>query len=86
MRSSWQCVRAQRLLKSLVDLVRSRTREPKLPFCYNLKCDLMSVNLQKKKMKAMFENFDPTKTEISNALNNNYRVYYGPGTKTWVLE
>ena len=43
-------------------------------------------NLQKKKMEAMFENFDPTKTEISNALNNNYRVYYGPGTKTWVLE
>ena len=43
-------------------------------------------NLQKKKMKAIFENFDPTKTEISNALNNNYRVYYGPGTKTWVLE
>ena len=43
-------------------------------------------NLQKKKMKVKFENFDPTKTEISNALNNNYRVYYGPGTKTWVLE
>lgn len=43
-------------------------------------------NLQKKKMATLFGNFDPTKTEISNALNNNYRVYYGPGTKTWVLE
>jgi hypothetical protein len=43
-------------------------------------------NLQKKKMKVMFENFDPTITEISNALNNKYRVYCGPGTKTWVLE
>ena len=43
-------------------------------------------NLQKKKMKVMFENFDPTKTEISNALDNGYRIYYGPGTKTWVLD
>ena len=43
-------------------------------------------NLQKKKMKVLFENFDRRKTEISNALNNNYRVYYGPGAKTWVLE
>jgi hypothetical protein len=41
--------------------------------------------LQKKRMAIMFPNFDPTLTETTNAANNGYHVWYGPGTIRWEL-
>lgn len=42
-------------------------------------------NLQKSKMAKNFDHYDSNETETTNALRNGYRIYYGPGTKTWVL-
>lgn len=41
--------------------------------------------LQKHKLLNIINNYDPLKTEQQNLLDNGYRIYYGPGTKTWVL-
>lgn len=42
-------------------------------------------NLQKHKLINILDTFDPELTEQQNLLNNGYRIYYGPGTKTWIL-
>lgn len=57
-------------------------------------CDLWYVKngqlinrqkLQKHKLINILEDYNPLLTEQQNLLNNGYRIYFGPGTKTWVL-
>lgn len=42
-------------------------------------------SVQKHKLSSIINNYNPALTEQQNLLNNGYRIYYGPGTKTWVL-
>lgn len=51
----------------------------------NKQCLLNRRNFQKKKLDSKLYKYDNKLTEIHNMLNNGYRVYFGPGTKTWVL-
>lgn len=43
-------------------------------------------NFQKHTLSSKLPTFNPELTEVQNMLNNKYRVYYGPGTKTWLLK
>jgi hypothetical protein len=42
--------------------------------------------LQKHKLINILDKYDCDLTEQQNLLNNGYRIYYGPGTKTWLLQ
>ena len=60
--------------------------ETRCDLWYVLKGQLINRHrLMKHKLNTIIEGFDPNLTEQQNLLNNKYRVYYGPGTKGWVL-
>lgn len=43
-------------------------------------------NFMKNKLSKKLNHYDDNLTEQCNMINNGYRIYYGPGTRTWVLQ